>query len=393
MTIQQEANEKDNPLGLPLIRRWGFIGCQTAYKEDEEDYGRYMEIGWQKREYSLEPSSVSLEAYANGYPKQHCASMYILVRLGVMCASVYSHIHKRIGAVLNAGKIIESSESTSRYSREGFNRTWIVLTDGSPTISGDLKTAMTRKIRSRLLSRSLTVTLDDAISLYPQAWERVVDYLGSERSSSEWIIGCTSVEQLTKYLELWQKDAVSAISNEILSVSSDCEKDLAEEIIEYAYTLQFLKERIAASKIENCKDTTRLGRIRIVSRFASSSKNRIRKIYGKDASSDFNSAEWVDLYKEDMLARILAYQLRAQGTVFHIDHIVPLAALPRHYVIDHTSLAWHPSNLAIISASDNVRKGSAFQGERFIHRIVDESSEKDAVAALKENYQASYVRL
>jgi hypothetical protein len=68
---------------------------------------------------------------------------------------------------------------------------------------------------------------------------------------------------------------------------------------------------------------------------------------------------------------------------FHIDHIVPLIALPEEIAEDLMSYAWHPCNLCIKSENSNLSKSSLFNGKRITKKNKTKEDEQKAIEHLE----------
>lgn len=142
---------------------------------------------------------------------------------------------------------------------------------------------------------------------------------------------------------------------------------------ELAEKLLVLKEVIQKTKEENCLDKSKVGRFAIACRFAQGARERIRKVQGKEFRDSFDSASWIQAYGDIIADKVLEFQSNNPGVLFHIDHIIPLAALPRESWRTHDSLAWHPCNLQILTVEENVSKSSSCLGKRLTCKNYDDS--------------------
>ena len=161
----------------------------------------------------------------------------------------------------------------------------------------------------------------------------------------------------------------------------------AEASWELAEKLLVLKEVIQKTKEENCLDKSKIGRFAIACRFAQGARERIRKIQGKEYRDFFESESWIENHGDIISERILEFQLNNEGLLFHIDHIVPLAALPHENWRTHDSLAWHPCNLQILTAKENVSKNSSYLGKRLTYKNYDEAIGAEAIEDLNRRHR------
>jgi hypothetical protein len=147
-----------------------------------------------------------------------------------------------------------------------------------------------------------------------------------------------------------------------------------------------LKEVIQKTKEENCLDRSKIGRFAIACRFAQGARERIKKIQGKEYRSFFESESWIENHGDIISEKILEFQLSNEASLFHIDHIVPLAALPYESWRAHDSLAWHPCNLQILTAKENASKSSYYLGKRLTYKDYDEAIGTQALEDLNRRY-------
>lgn len=99
--------------------------------------------------------------------------------------------------------------------------------------------------------------------------------------------------------------------------------------------------------------------------------------------------QWLELYGQILADKILEFQNKYHNLTFHIDHIVPLISLPDEYVVDISSLAWHPSNLSVIETNTNLVKGSQLDGKNITRKNRTLEDEEKAIKQLyreRENY-------
>jgi hypothetical protein len=161
------------------------------------------------------------------------------------------------------------------------------------------------------------------------------------------------------------------------------------------YKLKNFNEQIKVSRNNNCLDKTITGRRRLASNFIRSGKQRIRQLYGKEFRESFIVEEWIRIHTDKLIKMILNFQNRNPGVLFHIDHIIPLAVLPREIVIDCQSAAWHPCNLQILSDVDNINKGSLYKGKKYNKSNISFEIYQKAMDDLRQllnNYLASQIK-
>lgn len=272
-----------------------------------------------------------------------------------------------------------------------FDRIWITRSDladynrarglqgsvvGDPQMRGNFKAGVSRTIARRIRQGTLPIIPPSVMGRFEGFWE-------SRYKEASPITSSLTPDGERDYLSMWAPLTLAMLADKVVSFDLSCLREIAEEAWLYSNQLEILKARIEQSKIDNCSDTSKLGRLRIVCRFAQSARQRLRAIYGVTARSKFDSQSWVDLYGERLMKKILDFQLQSPGIVFHVDHIVPLAVLPKQDVIGHDSLAWHPCNLQIIPAAENVSKGSAYAGEKHQRERVNPAIQRQAAEELR----------
>lgn len=138
-----------------------------------------------------------------------------------------------------------------------------------------------------------------------------------------------------------------------------------------------------------CMDQSIENRLSIAKTFIQSTFQRCKILEINISRSSFSKEAiecWMGLHGEALAQMILEYQQNSDSHFFHIDHIVPLAALPDDYISDINSPAWHPANLAIIAEHENIAKNSLFQGRNVRRKNLDLEIQKKAVAALLARY-------
>lgn len=252
---------------------------------------------------------------------------------------------------------------------------------GEPMFTGNLALGISRTIARHIRSRSLPITPPELLNQFPGFWE----FRQKEATPLCSFVSETGERQ---YVAEWAPLTTPMLDDEEeLFILSDL-AEIADEAWIYANQLEILKDRIEQSKIDNCSDRSSLGRLRIACRFAQSARQRLRTIYGLNARAKFDSSEWADRYAEELMSKILDFQTSNPGIVFHIDHIIPLAALPEEDVATHEGLAWHPCNLQILSAADNISKGSRFGQMRHRRSNADPAQISTASKELRKLHEA-----
>lgn len=261
------------------------------------------------------------------------------------------------------------------------------------TLTGELATAVARIVSRLIRDRQFPFKSSDLEGLLPEFWDGLQYRLRRHSIRKSYLpneipwfsLGDTDCLESIRYFAYHAKDLylLNDLVREVSQVSL-----LAEEAWDLANSLLILKSVIQKSKEENCLDTSVHGRMAIACRFARSARERIRKIQGKEYRDCFDSESWIENYGKVIIQDILRFQLRNPGVLFHIDHIVPLAALPPESWRDHDALAWHPCNLQLLPAEENVRKGSFYLGKRLTHKKYDLELGLKAVGELERRFFA-----
>jgi hypothetical protein len=141
--------------------------------------------------------------------------------------------------------------------------------------------------------------------------------------------------------------------------------------------------------LARCEDKTIDNRLSIVKTFIAAAADRLKILSKEDqrpprvASTELS--KWIMTHGPRLAEEILRYQ-ESVGGVFHIDHIIPLAAMSLDSIADIWSLAWHPSNLCIIPEADNLSKGAVFQEQRVRRNKLTERDFRKAEQALITQY-------
>jgi hypothetical protein len=245
-------------------------------------------------------------------------------------------------------------------------------------MTGELASGVSRIVAKLIRDSSVPGLKSKLFELFPEYWEKLAYNLRiySIRDQhlpqgAPWFsLGATNCFETVRFHAFHAKDlylsAEAAFDRELIHQYADASWELAEKLL-------VLKEVIQKTKEENCLDKTKVGRFAIACRFAQGARERIRKVQGKEYRESFDSASWIQAYGDIIADKILEFQNNNHGALFHVDHIVPLAALPRESWRTHESLAWHPSNLQILTAEENVSKSSSYLGRRLTYKNYDES--------------------
>ena len=255
------------------------------------------------------------------------------------------------------------------------------------TIIAELASAVARIAAKAIRDEALAGLNPRLIELFPKYWEKLAYNLRiySIRDQhlpqgAPWFsLGATACFEKVRYRGFHAKGlyllAEAGFDNGLIGQYAEASWELAEKLL-------VLKEVIQKTKEENCLDKSKIGRFAIACRFAKGARDRIRKIQGKEYRDFFESESWIENHGDIIAEKILEFQLNNEGSLFHIDHIVPLAALPHESWRTHDSLAWHPCNLQILTAKENVSKSSSYLGKRLTYKDYDEAIGAQAIEEL-----------
>jgi len=260
------------------------------------------------------------------------------------------------------------------------------------TIIGELASAVARIAAKAIRDEGIPGLNPKLIKLFPEYWEKLAYNLRIYNirdqhlpQGAPWFsLGATNSFEHVRFSAFHAKDLY--LSAEVDFDSSIIRRH-AEASWELAEKLQVLKEVIQKTKEENCLDKSKTGRFAIACRFAQGARDRIRKIQGKEYRDFFESESWIENHGDIISEKILEFQLKNEGSLFHIDHIVPLAALPHESWRSHDSLAWHPCNLQILTAKENVSKSSSYLGKRLTYKNYDEAIGAEAIEDLNRRHR------
>ena len=244
-------------------------------------------------------------------------------------------------------------------------------------ITRELASAVARIAAKAIRDNAIPRLNPKLLEIFPEYWEKLAYNLRNysirdqhlPRGAPWFWLGATSCLEHARFYAFHAKDlyllAEAEFDSELMHQYAEASWGLAEKLL-------VLKEVIQKTKEENCLDRSKIGRFAIACRFAQGARDRIRKIQGKEYRSFFESESWIESYGDIISEKILEFQLKNEGSLFHIDHIIPLAALPHDSWRSHDSLAWHPCNLQILTATENVSKSSSYLGKRLTYKNFDE---------------------
>jgi hypothetical protein len=150
-----------------------------------------------------------------------------------------------------------------------------------------------------------------------------------------------------------------------------------------------LKQIRRVNRKIRCTDQSLENRLSIAKQFIRSAYERCKGFEIKVSRESFSKAnieDWMSIHGNTLAEMIYAYQQSNELHFFHIDHVIPLAAMPDDYIVDINSPAWHPVNLAIIPEEENIAKNSLFNGKIIRRKDLSEETQREAVAMLIEKY-------
>jgi len=259
-------------------------------------------------------------------------------------------------------------------------------------IIGELASAVARIAAKAIRDEGIPGLNPKLIKLFPEYWGKLAYKLrkhgtrdGGLPQGAPWFsLGAT---ECFEDVRLWATHAKDLYLLAEADFDSALIRRYAEASWELAEKLLILKEVIQKSTEDNCLDKSRTGRFAIACRFARGARQRIRQIQGKEYRDSFNSESWIENHGDIIAEKILEFQLKNEGSLFHIDHIVPLAALPHESWRSHDSLAWHPCNLQILTAKENVSKSSSYLGKRLTYKNYDEAIGAEAIEDLNRRHR------
>lgn len=258
-------------------------------------------------------------------------------------------------------------------------------------ITGELASAVARIAAKAIRDNAIPKLNPKLLELFPKYWENLAYNLRiySIRdqhlpSGAPWFrLGATDCFEHVRFAAFYAKGiyllAEAEFNSELMQQYAEASWELAEKLL-------VLKEVIQKTKEENCLDRSKIGRFAIACRFAQGARERIKKIQGKEYRSFFESESWIENHGDIISEKILEFQLSNEASLFHIDHIVPLAALPYESWRAHDSLAWHPCNLQILTAKENASKSSYYLGKRLTYKDYDEAIGTQALEDLNRRY-------
>lgn len=259
------------------------------------------------------------------------------------------------------------------------------------SITGELASGVARTVAKLIRDEAVPGLNPKVFELFPGYWEKLAYNLRIYSSRSQhlprgmpWFaLGATECLEHARFHAFHAKNlyllAEADFDSSLVHHYADASFELAEKLL-------VLKEVIQNTKEENCLDKTKIGRFAIACRFAKGARERIRKIQGKQYRDCFESESWIEEHGDIISEKILEFQLKNEGSVFHIDHIVPLAALPLESWRTHDSIAWHPCNLQILTAKENISKNSFYLGIRLTYKNYDEEIGFQALEDLNQRH-------
>lgn len=255
-------------------------------------------------------------------------------------------------------------------------------------ITGELASGLARTVAKLIRDEAVPGLNPKVLELFPGYWEKLAYNLriskGLPAGTPRFSLGATDCLEHARFHAFHAKDLYLFAEADF---DSSLIRQYAEASWELAEKLLVLKDVIEKTKEENCLDKSKIGRFAIVCRFAQGARERIRKIQGKEYRDFFESESWIENHVDIVSERILEFQLNNEGSLFHIDHIVPLAALPHESWRSHDSLAWHPCNLQILTAKENVSKSSFYLGKRLTHKNYDKAIGVEAIEDLNRRHR------
>jgi hypothetical protein len=319
-------------------------------------------------------------------------TLYLNIKLTQLHRLIASEVVRAHPEIENERSAFGNILSGSNSAKNNIDQVWVWRSDltdynrakgikgsvvGEPRIIGNLDLGISRSIARRIREGRLPVNPPWVLDRFQGFWE-------SRYKESVSLGSALTAAGERDNINNWAPLALPMLADKTVIFDNAMFDQLAEEAWIYSNQLEILKERIKQSKIDNCGDTSSLGRLRIACRFAQSARQRLRTLYGPEARDSFDSRSWIDQHGERLMAMILDFQIANPGRIFHVDHIIPLAVLPVPDIVTHGSLGWHPCNLQIISAADNVSKGSAYAGRRHVREMVDQKIQYEAADDLRK---------
>ena len=259
------------------------------------------------------------------------------------------------------------------------------------TIVGELASGVARIVSKLIRDETIPGLNPKVLELFPEYWGKLAYNLRiySIRDQhlpqgAPWFsLGATNCFEHARFHAFHAKDlylsAEAEFDDKLICQYAEASWELAEKLL-------VLKEVIQKTKEENCLDKSKIGRFAMACRFAQGARDRIRKVQGKEFRESFDSASWIQDHGDVIADKILEFQNDNHGVLFHIDHIIPLAALPHESWRSHDSLAWHPCNLQILTAEENVSKSSSYLGKRLTYKNYDEKIGAQALEDLNQRY-------
>lgn len=264
------------------------------------------------------------------------------------------------------------------------------------TINSVLAKAIHRTVAILIRERQLPINDASVFDEYHAFWQSIQHWLQyKEGFPPNNIYSETSLTGLQKYIKTWMPCSSSFLLDQSINFNLENLPQLAKSVWDLTHKLKNFNEQIKVSRNNNCLNKTIAGRKRLASNFIRSGKQRIRQLYGKEFRESFIVEEWIKIHTDKLIKMILDFQNRNPGVLFHIDHIIPLAVLPREIVIDCQSAAWHPCNLQILSDVDNINKGSLYKGKKYNKSNISFKIYQEAMDDLRQllnNYLASQIK-
>ena len=208
---------------------------------------------------------------------------------------------------------------------------------------------------------------------------------GILQSESYWKRG----QVIRSYSEYYFKSIGIDYANEILSRIPEGIDSIFRQCIGELASLKQIKR---VSRKVRCLDQSIETRLSMAKKFVQSAYERCKNFGIKVPRSSFSGdtiESWMTMHGNALGEIILKYQKKEESPFFHIDHVIPLAALPDDYISDIHSPAWHPANLSILPEEENITKSSLFNGKIIRRKNLDPEIQNEAVAALLARYLGS----
>jgi len=120
--------------------------------------------------------------------------------------------------------------------------------------------------------------------------------------------------------------------------------------------------------------------------FIKSITTRFRDGESRPSSTKLLRDQWKEMHLNALSKMVRDFQKKHPGIHFHIDHIIPLVALPQQVASDIMSLAWHPCNLQIIHEEKNMSKSSTLKGKKITKTNKTTDDENLALKELSSLY-------